>query len=496
MDFLDPRKKRATAIKLSIGHFLMALIVIFGTYILVYQAYGFGVDRKTGQVIQNGLVFFDSAPNSAKIFLNGEEQKFQTNTRQALNAGDYDVEIRKDGYRPWKRSFELEGGTVERFMYPLLIPNNLQKTEVQSFVSTPALGLQSPDRRWLLLSQPENFNVFSQYDLNNLRNDQPPMTIVAVPADILNMTGPSHVLSMVEWSTDNRHVLLKHEFEGGFEFIMFDREQPAQSLNINQVLSQSPKSISLRDKQFDKLFLYQADNSLWSADLKASTVAPLLEGVLSYKSHGSDVLLYSQVAPGKPDEIRISLREGTRTYGIRDIPKTEVIPLELATYGNHWYVIIGSNGEERTYVYKDPLDSIKSQDSEPPFPISFLKSVGSITNLEFSQNARYIMVNSGQHFSVYDFEKVRQYRYEIEQPIEPTIKPVWMDGNRIIIRTAGQAHIFDYDGINHQTLLANELGLPVFFNRDYDVLYTFSNSTAVPEGMSFYQTFLRLPTDR
>lgn len=496
MDFLDPRKKRATAVKLSIGHFLMALIVVFGTYILVYQAYGFGVDRKTGQVVQNGLVFFDSAPDKATILLNGEEQRFQTNTRQALAAGEYDVEIRKDGYRSWKRHFELEGGTVERFMYPLLIPNELQRAELEVFESVPVLGLQSPDRRWVLLSRPGSLGVFSQYDLNNLRDDKPPITTVTIPPNLLNTAGSSHVLTMVEWSTDNRHVLLKHMFDGGFEFIMFDREQPDQSINVNQLLGQSPEKISLRDKQYDKLFLHQTDKSLQAADINNKSVTPLLSGVLSYKSHGNDVLLYAQIAPDDPGEVRISMREGTKSYVIRDIPKSESVPLDLATYGNRWYVVIGSNAEEKTYVYKDPLDALKTQGLESPLPISFLRSSGSITKLEFSQNARFIMVNSGQSFSVYDFEKTRYYRYMIEQPIEPTVKPTWMDGNRIVIRTNGQAHIFDYDGINHQTLLASDVSLPVFFNRDYDVLYTVSKSNTTVGSTSFYQTFLRLPEDR
>lgn len=496
MDFLDPRKKRATAIKLSIGHFLMALIVVFGTYILVYQAYGFGVDRKTGQVVQNGLVFFDSAPNGAKVFLNGQEQRYQTNTRQALAAGEYDIEIRKDGYRPWKRNIDLEGGTVERLMYPLLIPNELQKTEIQSFEAIPALGLQSPDRRWVLIAQTGSLGVFSQYDLNNLRDDRPPLTTVSIPQNLLNATGPNHVLTMVEWSTDNRHVLLKHTFDEGFEFIMFDRDQPAQSININQFLGQNPQAVSLRDKQFDKLFLHQPDNSLFSADLKDKSISPLVTGVLSYKSHGNDVLLYAHSVTDQPEKVRISMREGTKSYAIRDIPKTEAIPLELATYDNNWYVIIGSNTEEKTYVYKNPLTALKVRQPETPLPISFLKSVGPITNLEFSQNARFIMVNSGQNFSVYDLEKTRQYRYTIQQPIEPPVKPVWMDGHRIIVRSGGQAHIFDYDGINHQTLLASEVSLPVFFSRDYDVLYTISKSNSTVGAIDFYQTFLRLSEDR
>ena len=70
MEFLDPSKKRSRSIRLTIGHMLMAAVVVIGTYILVSQAYGFDVNTKTGQVFQNGLVYIDSAPDGAKILIN------------------------------------------------------------------------------------------------------------------------------------------------------------------------------------------------------------------------------------------------------------------------------------------------------------------------------------------------------------------------------------------------------------------------------------------
>ena len=82
MDFLDPRKKNRQSIQLAIGHTLMALLVIVGTYILVSQAYGFDVDRSSGSVIRNGLVFIDSAPDKAKIYLNESIQRTLSNTKQ------------------------------------------------------------------------------------------------------------------------------------------------------------------------------------------------------------------------------------------------------------------------------------------------------------------------------------------------------------------------------------------------------------------------------
>jgi hypothetical protein len=496
MDFLDPNKKRSTAIRLAVGHLLMVLLVVFGTYLLVVWAYGFGVDRKTGQVVRNGLVFFDTAPAKAEVLLNGIDQKYQTNTRQSLAEGDYSVELRKDGYRSWKHDFNLEGGTVERFMYPLLIPDKLTPTEVQTIDALPSLGLQSPDRRWVLLAQTAPFGTFTEYDLNSLKNEKPVSATLAFPAGVLKTAGANHKLELVEWSTDNKHILMKHIFDGGQEFVIFDRDNPAASVNVNQVLGQAPTDISLHDKQYDQLYLYTATGGvLQTADLRSKTVTPFLSGVLSFKSHGSDKVLYSEVSPADPAKARILLRDGAKTYTLRDQPLTATVPLDLATYNGNWYVIIGSDAEHGTYIYKNPVDSLTSHQPRAPTPISLLKTTGPITMLGFSQNARFIMVNSGQYFATYDFEKVRQYHYDIASPLEPT-KPVWMDGNRILVHSGGKALMFDYDGLNQQTLVASDTSLPVFFDRDYLTMYTVSTSPSVATKYGFLQTFLRLPADR
>ena len=106
MEFLDPKKQRMHTIRLLIGYVLIAIALILTTVILLYQAYGFGVDRH-GQVIQNGLVFVASTPGSANVMVNGQLRD-TTNTRFNLPAGHYTFEVTRDGYRNWKRAVTVE----------------------------------------------------------------------------------------------------------------------------------------------------------------------------------------------------------------------------------------------------------------------------------------------------------------------------------------------------------------------------------------------------
>lgn len=271
MDFLDPKAKKRHRIRVMVGYVLMGVLISLGTFILLLQAYGFDVDRKTGEVIQNGLVFVDSAPNGATIKINNQIQSDKTNTRLALPGGDYTVKIEKDGYRSWQRSFRLEGGSIERFTYPLLIPNNLEQQEIASYDQLPAFSSESPDRRWTLISRGPSITDFVEYDLNAVTREKPEERALSFAANLYTPAEGAHSLELVEWANDNKHLLIKHTYANGYEYVMLNRDDPASSFNVTKLLGVNPTTISLRDKKFDQWYIFTAEGGvLQTADAKKS----------------------------------------------------------------------------------------------------------------------------------------------------------------------------------------------------------------------------------
>src|SRR5260221_190217 len=101
MDFLDPKKRRAYHIRLIVGYILVAIVIGLGTIIIVYGANGYGINTKTGQIVQNGLLFVDSKPGGAEIYLNNADQHTTSSARLVLPAGNYTLTLKKPGYRDW-----------------------------------------------------------------------------------------------------------------------------------------------------------------------------------------------------------------------------------------------------------------------------------------------------------------------------------------------------------------------------------------------------------
>jgi hypothetical protein len=496
MDFLDPKEKRKRAIRLAIGYGLMIVLVAVATVVLVFQAYGFDLDRR-GNVVQNGLIFFDSTPDGANISLNGELQGRQTNVRMSLTEGRYDIELTKDGYRNWNRSLLLEGGTVERVYYPLLIPQILSSNELQTYAKSPATVLQSPDKRWMLVSQPGSLTKFVKYDLNQLDdNDVPVATNVNLPASLFRSSPGAHELKLVEWSTDNNSVLVKHTYNGGSEFVLLNHDKPAESVNLNSVFSAQFDSVTLFDKKPDQFYLHsKKNNRLRIAELDSGQIEPFINGVLAYKSHGDDDLLYYRLSPDKQNT-RVILRLGDEEYVLRDIEGKPDILLDLASFDRDWYPAFSVGREKKAYVYKNPHDFINDNEGDKPAPVMVLKLHSDPKALSFSQNASKIAAYSGQEFSVYDIEFENPYRFTIRNKFDTSGKPTWMGGHRLIAHSGGDILIFDYDGKNKQKLIPSISSRSVIFDQDFERMYTLGSSQKKPKkNTALMQTNLRTDAD-
>ncbi|MGF7228377.1 MAG: PEGA domain-containing protein [Candidatus Saccharibacteria bacterium] len=498
MDFLDPKKQRAHTIRILVGYVLIAIALVLTTIILLYQAYGFGVDS-SGKVIQNGLVFMSSTPNPATIYVNGKQNPNNTNARLLLTSGQYTFSLQRTGYREWKRAVTVEGGSVERFDYPFLIPNSLQTSSVKSYDKPVQLATESPDRRWLLAQNASAENKFDIYDLSKPKDVTKTIKTITIPDNAFTATdaGAAQGWQLAQWSTDNRHVVLKHTFQkagqSSSEYVLLDTQDTTKSLNLTTEWGTNPTSIELRNQAYDQYYLYdQASGALTTASLKDPVPQPYLTNVLASKSYGTDVMLYVTTQGAPAGKALVKWHQGTDTYTIRTIPTSSQYLVNLTQYSGDWYVAAGSSSEGKVYVYKNPVDMLKNQ--QITVPVRVLK-VADPNYVAFSSNARFIMTENANHFSVYDVQNDKGYTYTSPATMDaPQVHATWMDGDRITYISDGKVVIADFDGTNRQTLVAGSASFLPFFDRGYTYLYTIDSPTAAGDVL-VQKTALRTPND-
>lgn len=490
MEYLDIKKQSRHHAMLFVGYVLVAVAIVLATRLLVYQAYGFGLG-KNGTIIQNGLLFFSSQPNPAKIYINNQLESVTTNTRLLLPAGIYHVKLTRNGYRDWQRTIELDGGSVVHFDYPLLVPRTLVTKSFKSFTAAPGLLTQSPDHRWLLAEAPGSMTNFSVYDL---KNPTKPPTDVTLPPNLLAKATAGEAWQLGEWADDNQHVLLQHSFDGKTEFILLDRANPDQSLNLNNTLAANPAKLSLKNKKYDQYYLYDtATGALQAGGLKTPTI-PVVQHVLAYQSYGNDTLLYVTGDDARPGMVQVKLRVGNTTSVIRSLPTSNTYLVDLTTYSGVMYVAAGDTADNKVYIYKDPAGQLAALPNQAPVPIQVLH-VPRPNYLSFSPNAQFIMTSNGNYFGVYDIENQNGYNYTTPEPLDaPQTHAGWMDGNRLDYISGGKLLVFDYDGTNHQTLAAAAGQYLPAFAPDYKDVYILTQGNNGQFDLN--DTSLLTPADR
>ncbi|MBI5151076.1 MAG: PEGA domain-containing protein [Candidatus Pacebacteria bacterium] len=96
-----------------------ASIILVGTYVAIQFAKGYR-PTKNGNITSTGLLSANSFPNGAQMYLNGKLAT-ATDTTLNLEPGSYTVEIKKDGYTPWKKQLTITKELVTQtnaFLFP------------------------------------------------------------------------------------------------------------------------------------------------------------------------------------------------------------------------------------------------------------------------------------------------------------------------------------------------------------------------------------------
>lgn len=489
MDFLDPAKKQAHARRLYLGYFLMGVAILLAAVILLVISSGYFWDRKTGQVIQNGLIFTASAPESATITLNGKDNG-ETDKRLTVPEGQYAIELKRSGYRTWKKTIQLDGGNIERLVYPRLFPEKPSTAVSRKYSAAPILATQSPDRRWVILNQPGKLDVFDVYDTT--KPDQEAVT-VTLPSGLLTASpaGTVESLKVVEWSTDNRHVLVKHSYGEQFEFLMIDRTSQQDSYSVNKLIGQNPSLVTLHNKKFDKLYIYDVNTKVLQAvDAKTKTVTPLLTGVQAFKPYGDKVMLYTAIDAAQPGKVLLRMLDDEKSYTLRIFETEGDILLEMAQFDGDQYVTAASVKEGRLYIYKNPLDRLKAGNKAALTPFVLVRFANP-AKLSFSANTRFIAMQSGTNFAVYDFEENRRYNFGVAGELAADQFATWMDGHRLLINQAGKVQVVEFDGANQQELGTIIPATLPFFDRDYERLFTLS-PVVNEQSVNLLRTSLKL----
>lgn len=474
MDFLDPKKRKAHTRRLFLGYGLMTVAIGLGAVILLYVASGFGVDR-SGNLFQNGIVFLASSPDQAQVKITNTDNTFSktvvTSDRLTLKADEYNFQFLKKGYRPWDRTIELRGGSVERLVYPLLFPDKLITTNKKLYNSEPGLVTQSPDKKKIIVQQP---NSLGDFDVFNSETPVKQPTSFKLASSLFPPNAKPERLELVEWAENNRHLLVSYKSGKTKNFILVDYQKPSSSVNLNTTFDLSPTTAVLRDKNPNAFYFLLPDSRLLGAQLNNKNLVLIAKNIVAFDSYGDDTVMYvSAKNSKKTKKVDVYIKQNEALQMLRQLPIDNSYNLDMSVYNDKLFVVAGAKSDDNTYIYRDPVKAFLRRKTDTELTTRTLR-LKNVSRVSFSENSQFIAAQSGQKFDVYNAEQDRQYRYDIPDKMDSGSVASWMDGHRLTFVSKRRLIVFDFDGINKQVLVGSNSRTPAMFSPNYSQLFVLS----------------------
>jgi len=99
--------------------FFLLFIVVLG--LVIAYARGYRLDFQNQSLSSTGIIAINSYPKTARIYIN-DRLKGVTDANFTLSPGNYQLEIKKEGYTNWKKTVRLKGELVvniNALLYPI-----------------------------------------------------------------------------------------------------------------------------------------------------------------------------------------------------------------------------------------------------------------------------------------------------------------------------------------------------------------------------------------
>ena len=115
------KKNKKLLINISVWTIVIIGFIIVASF-LIFKASGFAYNFKTGKIQKTGLLYIETYPRSADIFLEKEYKGNRTPLRVSyLLPGKFNLEIKKDGYKTISKTITINEGLATKINDAILI---------------------------------------------------------------------------------------------------------------------------------------------------------------------------------------------------------------------------------------------------------------------------------------------------------------------------------------------------------------------------------------
>lgn len=475
-------KARRQSRRVIISEVLMVLTVIATVSILAFIVSGYWVGSDF-KIERQGLLQVYSTPTGATVEVDDSTSSWfqHTNTSKTLSAGEHTITLTKEGYDSWSRTINITEGLLYRLHYPRLFLKN--RVEEGAFDSSANFATVSPDRNSMLLADNTTTWQLLNLDTDNIKpvsldlSEILPYTSRADNAKVGLFSG---TIELVNWASDNEHLILKISQDTSITWLLLNVKNPALSINLTKEFNTDFTAIKILDQSATNL-LATIGGNLHRIDVPSKQIsAILIPNVSSFDYFGQTVVvsakksdqveLKSPTAPTEPSSEDDLYYIGIFRLGSNEILslKTTATPQKVVITKFYDDEYIGTIDETSITLYTKK-DFAKKTTYNIPFNPEKIKVISS---------GEAIMMYTGGHIASLDMEANQLFDWSTD-----TDAFGWLDSSMIYAVKDGILNVYDFNGLNHRTLSSNvSAHFPITITSD-KYLYYFRDGSLIREWL-------------
>jgi len=249
--------------------------LIITPLVILYTA-GYGYDFKRGRIEKTGILYVDSKPTGANIFINGQLSGKTPKRITKMLPDKYQLEIKKDGYRFWNKEIEIKSNLTEFaediILFKDALPINIIEGEVNFFMA-------SPDQRYIIYSI--NNSDIEELKIYNIKNKT---------SETLKKIKSNIEINFISWSTLQDLAIFKESEKNIDNYYVIDIAT-REIKYLNEITTQ--KFLFL-DWGLDKdVYLYGLTTAgIFQIDLTNKNIEKVISGKISSFIFNGNTLFY------------------------------------------------------------------------------------------------------------------------------------------------------------------------------------------------------------
>lgn len=416
--------------------FLSAVIIVAGTLFAI--RYAKGQRPSTEGFRETGLLSANSFPTAAQVFING---KLSTATDDTLNLdpGEYQIEIKKEGFTSWRKNLLVEKELVTQ-TNALLFPSAPSLSPI-TFTGVQNI-LPAPDGQKLIFytssasAEPKNGLYLADLTDN-------PLSLQRGSRQISNDTDKLDLsIAQLIWSPDSTELMVTD----GDQYYLLDitklnNFETLQNITVQaeRILSSWEEEMYLRERQILAKFPEEviqiatssAANMYFSPDQEKMFYTATASAILA------EELIQLPPARNTQPEMRTLLPGNIYVYD-RMEDKNFLIGTVGPVLNIHKRLLADDLSQEPASLEVSPDLFTQLQATESAQTAARFRSYHSglfSGNLQWYPDSRHLIRTQGDHVSIVEFDNTNEVTV-YSGPFDPSFVYPWSNGDRLLILTS------------------------------------------------------------